>query len=251
MPTVVSSLLKLGLLCCAPLAVAGLQVGDSCSCASCESVLRRPDESQGTSLISSNGVEGIDQKLVCSVKPSEPKRCEGFCSANCRTLLPKKLTSVIQCEPRTSRARSAAGLSLSQLSVANGLLMGCPQPQPCTCTCNCDAIVYGTPIPPLPPPPFATLTPPQLSVGLLQYPLMQAFGTATAPPSMMEPPPPPPGPPPPMLLQTSATAEQGSRQLPDIIIGPPAPPLPMLPPPMPRGQCPKAAGCNCFCPCRE
>eukprot|EP00747_Dinoflagellata_sp_TGD_P161647 gnl/TRDRNA2_/TRDRNA2_178337_c0_seq1.p1 gnl/TRDRNA2_/TRDRNA2_178337_c0~~gnl/TRDRNA2_/TRDRNA2_178337_c0_seq1.p1 ORF type:complete len:136 (+),score=18.43 gnl/TRDRNA2_/TRDRNA2_178337_c0_seq1:77-484(+) len=96
----------------------------------------------------------------------------------------------------------------------------CPEPKPCACTCYCDPIMYGTP-PPALPTPFATAAPPVLS--MLEETGKQSFG-----------------------LASDATDDP-----PPIILGPTPPPLLPLPPGPDRSFCPKAAACNCFCPCRE
>lgn len=227
-----------------------------CSCSDCQAVLRRHDEG-GSAQTSS--VEAIDRKLICERSDGNlTHHCANSCARDCRATLPKKLTASIPCEANPGTPRVAKGMSLSQLSVAYRML-GCPEPLPCICTCNCPPIQYGTPLPPPPLPPFATLSPPQLSVGLLQTPTGVPAQTASMYSKLqglsMEPPPPPLGP----LSEvsfaqvklTENTQQLSTDAVPNIVLGPPLPPLPPLPPPPNRGACPKSAGCNCYCPCRD
>lgn len=214
---------------------------EKCSCSDCLAVLRRHDE--GGSFMQTSSIEAIDQKLVCErFDGNLTHRCSSFCSRDCRATLPKKIKDDIQCEPNPGTPRSPKGVSLSQLSVAYKIMSSCPEPLPCICSCDCPPITYGTPLPPPPLPPFATVSPPQLSVGLLQTP--------TQGPGMMA-----PQPPPPQGIGFTQVEEHTQRVstggFPDVVLGPPPPPPPPVPPPVPRGACPKSAGCNCYCPCRD
>lgn len=241
---------------------------EKCSCSDCQAVLRRHAEG---SFAQTNSLEAIDQKLTCERNDGNlTHHCANFCSRDCRATLPKKSRSTIPCEANPGTPRVVQGLSLSQLSVARQML-SCPEPLPCFCTCNCPPIQYGTPLPPPPLPPFATASPPQLSVGMLQVPTGIPAETAASiaygqngaiMPSLsalqgaalhsmgMAPPPPPPKNPSQVSFMQLASKEQ-TDGVPNIVIGPPLPPLPPLPPPVARGACPKSAGCNCYCPCRD
>lgn len=238
----------------------------------------------------SNSVDGIDQRLVCELREGHSKNCKGFCEQSCRTTLPKKVQSDVPCEANNHKPRVADHLTLTQLSVAFTLMSQCPEPKPCMCTCDCDPIQYGTPLPPPPMPPFATLEPPQLSVGLLQQPYYQQqpplsmalpqqpyyMGSLGMPMPAAGPqgmqmrngmPIPRPGMPPrgqslvqlsaeagqpaQSLMQNSAEADEAFPPAGGFVMGPPPPPPPPAPPAPHRGSCPKAAGCNCYCPCRE
>jgi len=261
-----------------------LTSGEKCSCTNCQAVMRRHDE--GVSLLQTNSIDDIDQKLVCERSDGNlTHQCSNFCARDCRAALIKKFSVNIPCEANPGKPRSTKGISLSQLSVAYKM-MACPEPLPCICTCNCPPVSYGTPLPPPPLPPFATASPPQLSVGLIQTPTgvpqdvrsmyerqreSQAIMYAGSRQVAMSlerhsstllsldnemnqinenPPPPPPGPPPGFIQVGEHTEAETSGQIPDIVLGPPPPPAPPLPPPVARGACPKSAGCNCYCPCR-
>lgn len=236
---------------------------EKCSCSDCEAVLRRHEEG---SLLQTSSIEAIDQKLVCERSDGNlTHHCANSCSRDCRATLPKKFAASIPCEANPGTPRVAKGMSLSQLSVAYRM-MGCPEPLPCICTCNCPPITYGTPLPPPPLPPFATASPPQLSVGLLQLPTGIPAETASSiayarthdrQALSMDPPlAPPPGRPSGVSfaqVESNEHSEQLStdEMVPKIVLGPPPPPPPPLPPPAARGACPKSAGCNCYCPCRD
>jgi len=257
---------------------------EKCSCNDCQAVLKRAGD--GESLLQISSVEAIDQRLVCERSDGNlTHRCSNSCARDCRATLPKKMSKHISCEANHGTPRVAKGLSLSQLSVAYKLMAGCPEPKPCMCQCNCPPMTYGTPLPPPPLPPFATLTPPELSVGLLQVPTgvppsvvnslmhgrtMSGMFTAAASAltGFMEvPPPKPPQYSPVSLVQVDASIQNEGQAgtavaagvfeagFPGnggkIILGPPPPPAPPLPPPVARGACPKSAGCNCYCPCRD
>jgi len=239
---------------------------EKCSCKDCQAVLRRHDE--GVSLLQASSIDDIDHKLACERHDGNlTHQCSNFCSRDCRVTLLKKFSVDVPCEANPGKPRSTKGVSLSQLSVAYKL-MSCPEPLPCICTCNCPPISYGTPLPPPPLPPFATASPPQLSVGLIQMPtgvpqdarsmyerqresqgIMYA-GSRQVMMSLDNPPPPPPGAPLSFTEVEEHTERESVGQVPDIVLGPPPPPAPPLPPPVARGQCPKSAGCNCYCPCR-
>mmetsp|Transcript_60550 Transcript_60550/g.188052 ORF Transcript_60550/g.188052 Transcript_60550/m.188052 type:complete len:132 (-) Transcript_60550:89-484(-) len=93
----------------------------------------------------------------------------------------------------------------------------CPQPKPCVCHCFCPPVQYGTPAPwPQPNTGPAAELRPEPGASLLQWREQQAFGTGTLAPGRA-------------ILR----------------------PLPPTQPPSDRSFCPKAAACNCFCPCRE
>lgn len=252
---------------------------EKCSCVDCQAVLRRHDE--GGSFAQTSSIEAIDQKLVCERSDGNvTHHCSSFCSRDCRATLPKKFSANIQCEPNPGTPRAAKGFSLSQLSVAYKIMSSCPEPLPCFCQCNCPPITYGTPLPPPPLPPFATLSPPQLSVGLLQggqtptgippeaaqmympgvTPAQQQLAAqAQLQLGVLAPPPPPPEPASQSFIVRGASFTQVEEHtqrvltdgFPSVVLGPPPPPPPPLPPPVARGACPKSAGCNCYCPCRD
>jgi len=187
--------------------------------------------------------------------------------------------------------RQASQLSLSQLNVASRLLSGCPQPQPCVCSCWCPPAVYGTPYPVTPgpyntpEPPQLSLF---LQTAKQRSGLQHAESVLPPPPSPLRlAPAPAPAParkkassslqlggesskwasmwdeadqaglkpvPKPLQVSTLQTEEATAADdmwAPQILLGPP--PLPPSPAPLApdRSFCPKSAGCNCFCPCRE
>lgn len=240
---------------------------EKCSCAECQAVLRRHEEQQ--SFTQSGSIEAIDEKLVCERSDGNlTHHCSNFCSRDCRATLPKKLAASIQCERNPGTPRSAKGISLSQLSVAYKIMSTCPEPLPCLCSCACPPITYGTPLPPPPLPPFATLSPPELSVGLIQTPTgippeaarmyrkpTQQLQASMPPLGAMGPPPPPPSGYDASGVSFTQVEEHTQRVstdgFPSVVLGPPPPPPPPLPPPAARGACPKSAGCNCYCPCRD
>merc|ERR1719161_2970901 len=220
---------------------------EKCSCSDCTAVMRRHED--GVGLLQSGSIEGIDSKLVCERNDGNLTHgCSSFCARDCRATLPKKFSASIPCESNPGTPRSAKGISLSQLSVAYKIMASCPEPLPCICTCNCPPIVYGTPLPPPPLPPFATASPPQLSVGLMQTPTAIPQEAAMSMYARMQQDMSSPG------ITFTQVAEHvqklSSQGVPDIVLGPPLPPAPPLPPPVARGACPKSAGCNCYFPCR-
>lgn len=244
---------------------------EKCSCNDCQAVMRRHEEQSG--FVQTGSIEEIDQKLICERSDGNlTHQCSNFCSRDCRATLPKKFSSHIQCEQNPGTPRSAKGISLSQLSVAYKIMSGCPEPLPCLCSCDCPPITYGTPLPPPPLPPFATLSPPELSVGLLQAPTgvpaevtrMYTDDHGITPQQralarqgviaeiQMAPQPPPPSSPGASFTQVEEHTQRVAVDgFPNVVLGPPPPPPPPIPPPVARGACPKSAGCNCYCPCRD
>lgn len=199
------------------------------SCAACHALLRRPTGPEETaSGLGSAAGSLLERRLVCSPHEEESAgeahrqdSCTSFCSENCRPQPPRKAAEEVPCVPKTKPAK----MSLAQLSTAYELT-GCPEPKPCICACYCAPDMYGTALP-IPPTPFATATPPQLS-RLLQLKSHVALER--------------------QFEQEMSAAAVEPRP---IVLGPMPPPVPPPPPPPDRSYCPKAAPCNCFCPCRE
>mmetsp|Transcript_70083 Transcript_70083/g.205467 ORF Transcript_70083/g.205467 Transcript_70083/m.205467 type:complete len:167 (-) Transcript_70083:49-549(-) len=162
--------------------------------------------------------------------------------------------------PQGDRAGAASGhafwLRLAVLALAFGaadagslrlrrlmgrVASGCPEPQPCSCNCFCAPVVYGTP-PPTTPPPTTPAWPlllereresHRLEVELASQVVvgraMSAFGEQA------------------MEATAVGDPELANEQ---VSLGPPPPPTELPPPAVDRSFCPKAAPCNCFCPCR-
>merc|ERR1719240_2164089 len=198
--------------------------GDSCSCNDCHALLRRSlgQEKLGLVALGTGAVavaDQLDQHLQCFERQESLMHCHKFCETSCRPFPSSASAAETPC---ADRGPHVPELSLAQVSVALQLL-ACPEPKPCSCNCFCDPIMYGTPVP-MPPTPFATASPPPLS-------LLESKKLAAAAQRSM-----------------GFAAEEDFPVR--VQLGWPLP-LPPPPPPPDRSFCPKAAACNCFCPCRD
>jgi len=202
--------------------------------------------------------DGLAIKYICGEKEgvNNHGHCTDFCRKNCHPELVESLHSSnesilsLQCKDRHVKKDSkkvSSGVNLQQMHSAVRSYMSCPEPKPCNCQCWCDPIQYGTPLP-VAPTPFVTLAPPALSTFLEtgsrrekgQNFLGSRVGKLFSRNGMEK--------------QEANSMTGGGRMLirriEPIISSPPAF---LPPPPLPpdRSFCPKAAACNCFCPCRE